>query len=250
MLLIWQLSVPALAQAQTQSALDAKTILVLHALESNVPIFELTDRGLRAALDAGGVSIRNQFFEYLDLARNPGPEHRKHLAELMRLRYGQRKIDLIITLYPEALQFALKEGGSIFSDAPIVALYLPLGSEPPKTVRRVIQQFVIPEIMGTLEIALKLVPGAKRVYVVSGTHPLDRWVEDRARQDFKKWEGRLEFRYLSDMPLEEILVTVSSAPPETIVFLTAMNADVTGRTYTNREVGRRLSQVSKAPAVR
>jgi len=48
---------PVLAQSQPQSDLGAKHILVLHALESNVSIFELTDRGLRAALDAGGVAI-------------------------------------------------------------------------------------------------------------------------------------------------------------------------------------------------
>jgi hypothetical protein len=119
MVLAWQLSAPAFAQAQPQIALAEKNVLILHGLESNVPIFELTDRGLRAALDAGGVIIRNQFFEYLDLARNPAPEHRKRLSELLRLRYGQRKFDMIITLYPEALQFALNEGGSIFSDAPI-----------------------------------------------------------------------------------------------------------------------------------
>jgi hypothetical protein len=51
MALIWQLlGAPALAQSQPQSDLGAKNIPVLHALESNVPIFELTDRGLGAAL--------------------------------------------------------------------------------------------------------------------------------------------------------------------------------------------------------
>jgi hypothetical protein len=53
--------------------LSQKNVLVLHGLESNVPIFELTDRGIKTVLDSGGVGIRNQFFEYLDLVRNPGP---------------------------------------------------------------------------------------------------------------------------------------------------------------------------------
>ena len=240
-------SIPAHAQAPAQVGLKAKNVLILHAFESNVPIFELTDRGLRAALESGGVTIRNQFFEYLDLARNPDSEHRKHLSELMRLRYGQRKIDFIITMYPEALLFAVNEGRTIFHEAPILALYLPPGFEPPKTGQPVVRQSVIPEITGTLEIALKLVPGAKRVDVVSGTHPLDRWVEDRARQDFKKWEGQLEFRYLSDMSLEDMLTMVSSAPPGTIVFLLTFSSDVTGRIFTTKEVGKRLSEASRVP---
>jgi len=47
---------PLPAQAQPQSALAEKNIPVQHAFECNVPIFELTDRGLRAALDSGGVA--------------------------------------------------------------------------------------------------------------------------------------------------------------------------------------------------
>jgi len=61
------------AQTQPQAAMDAKNVLVLHALESKVPIFELTDRRLRSALDAGGAGIRKQSFEYLDLAQSRSP---------------------------------------------------------------------------------------------------------------------------------------------------------------------------------
>jgi hypothetical protein len=104
------------------------------------------------------VGTRNQFFEYLDLVRNPGPEHRIRMMELMRQRYGQRKIDLVITLYPEALRFAVNEGCTIFSEAPIVALYLPEGFELRHAGCPVIQQFVTPDISGTLELALKLAP--------------------------------------------------------------------------------------------
>ena len=235
------------AQSQPQGALAGKNILILNAFESNVPAFEKTNQGLSAALQSGGIGIRNQFYEHLDLVRNPGPEHRKHLAELMRQRYGQRKIDFIITLYPEALKFLLDEGQTIFPDAPVLALYLPQGFELPKTGRRIIPHIVIPDLKRTIEIALKLVPNAQRVYVVGGTHPVDRWLENIARNDFKAWEGRLEFRYLSDLPLEEILATVTNAPSNSIVFTTAIGKDVTGKYQTTVEVNRRLARVSKAP---
>jgi PAS domain S-box-containing protein len=246
-LLTLGLSAPAFAQSQPQVDLSQKNVVVLHALESNVPIFELTDRGIRATLDAGRVAIRSQFFEYLDLARNPGPEYRKHLVELMQLRYGKRKVDIIVTLYPEALQFALDEGGTIFPDVPIVALYLPPGFEPKKTGRQIIRQPVEVDLIGTLESALQIVPGTKQVYVVSGAHALDRKYEDEARRSFRKWDGQLEFRYLSDIPLQRILDTVSTAPANTIVLLMGFATDVTGKNYTTREVSQRLSEVSKVP---
>ena len=123
----------ALAQAQPQSAMAEKNILILHALESNMPLNVRSDRAIVAALEAGGVGLKNQYYEYLDLQRYPGVRNRQILAEQMRVRYGDRKIDVIITLYPEALQFALNEGQTIFPDAPIVALYMFPGFESPRT---------------------------------------------------------------------------------------------------------------------
>ena len=117
----------------------------------------------------------------------------------------------------------------------------------PETDRRIIGHFPAFDIIGTLEIALKLVPGAKRVYVVSGAHDVDRRVEDQARRDSKKWEGRLEFLYLSHMPFEDMLATVSKVPPGSIVLDLALTQDVAGKSYTTPEVAQRLSQVSTAP---
>ena len=111
----------ATAQTQPQNPLENKNVLILNAFESNVPGFEETDQGLSAALQSGGIGIRNQFYEHLDLRRNPGPEHRKLIVELMHRRYDRRKIDFIITLYPDALKFLLNEGQAIFPEAPVLA---------------------------------------------------------------------------------------------------------------------------------
>jgi PAS domain S-box-containing protein len=244
---IGQLGLPAHAQSQPQVVLEGKNVLILHALEANMPLNMRTDEAIRTALETGGIGMRNQFFEYLDLRRNPGGEHRKGLAEMMRLRYGKRRIDLIITLYPEALQFVLNEGRTIFPDVPIIALFMTPGFQPPKTARPIIQHVFRCDMKGTFEIALKLVPGVKHVYVIGGVHSLSKKYEAQARQDLKKWEGLLDFHYLSDMSLEEMLARVSSAPPKTIIFYMAMTRDAAGKTYNPRDVAERLGRVSKAP---
>lgn len=242
-------AVPSLADPGAAPAADLsrKNVLVLHGLESNAPIFELTDRGIRRVLESAGVGTRNQFFEYLDLVRNPGHEHRILMTEFLQKRYGQRKIDLVITLYPEALLFAVNDGHTIFPGAPIVALYLPVGFEVPLAGVPVVPHFVMPDISGTLESALKLVPAAKRVYVVSGTHSLDRWLERLARQDIKKREHRLEFRYLSHLSMKEILSTVAEAPAHSIVMILSFQEDVTGDIFTTVAVAEKLKRTSTAP---
>jgi PAS domain S-box-containing protein len=238
---------PSQAHSQPKNPLENKNVLILNAFESNVPAFEKTNQGLSAALQSGGVPFRNQFYEHLDLGRNPGPENRRLIVEIMSRRYGQRKIDLIITLYPEGLKFLLDEARGVFSDVPVLALFLPQGFKAPKTKRRIIPHLVIPDLKRTIEIALNLVPTTQRVYVVGGTHTLDKWLENKARQDFKRWEGRLEIHYLSDLPVEEILTTVSNAPSHSIVLTTVFSKDVTGTYQTTVELSRQLAQVSKAP---
>src|SRR5690606_32324105 len=65
--------------------------------------------------------------------------------------------------------------------------------------------------------------------------------------DFRKWEGQLDFIYLSDKSLEDMLAMVASAPAETIVLYLAVVSDITGRVYNPRDAAQMLSQTSAAP---
>jgi len=205
--LIWLLSDPVHAQSQPQVALAGKNILILHSHEGNAPVFLGTDKRLSQTFQSGGIPSLNQFFESLDLRRNPGPEYRKLLVEQMRVQYSHRKLDIIITMYPEALEFVLKDCRDVLPHVPILALQLPKSFEGIETDRPIIGHASTVDITGTIEIGLKLVPGAKRVYVVSGAHEVDRSIEAQARRDLKKWETRLEFIYLSHMSFEDMLAT-------------------------------------------
>jgi PAS domain S-box-containing protein len=236
-----------LAQTQAKVDLPGKNVLVMHSGEANARIFIETDKGISTTLESGGISELNHFFESLNLIWNPGLEYRKALVEKLRLQYGHRKVDVIITMYPEAPEFALKDCRDIFPRVPIIALYLQKNLELSNADRTIVQHTATLDITGTLESALSLVPGLKRVYVVSGVHEVDRQIEVQARRDLKKWETKLEFHYLSHMPFEDMLATVSNLPPDSIVLLLVLVRDVKGVRYTVPTVAQRLSQVSAAP---
>ena len=166
-LLICKSSSLVCAQTQPRTALETKNVLVLHSFEPMAPVFLGTDEGLTKTLLDGGIPIQNQFFVSLDLRRNSGPAYRRLMVEQMHMMSIHRKLDVIVTMYPEALEFVVKDCRDIFPDIPILAMYLPAGFELPKTNTRIIGHSAARDILGTFEIALKLVPGAKRVYVVS-----------------------------------------------------------------------------------
>ena len=239
---------PTQVQSQPENPLETKDVLILNPFESNTPTFEGFNQELSAVLQSGGIGIENQLYEHLGLGRNPDPESRKLKMQLISRRYRENyKIGLIITLYPDSLKFLQDMGQSFFPAAPVIALILPQGYKLPEMGRRIIPHVVIPDLTRTLEIGLKLVPKAERIYVVNGTHPMDRWLESLARKDFKKWEDRLDFYYLSDLPLEKILATVSAAPANSVVYLTTFSKDVTGKYMRTVEVSQELAKVSKAP---
>jgi signal transduction histidine kinase len=153
---------------------------------------------------------------------------------------------MVITVYPEALEFVLNDCKDVFPHVPIIALHLPQDYMITETGRKIVGHFPAYDITGTIDNALKLVPGTKRVYVVSGAHKVDKWLEDQARLASKKWE-RVEFIYLSYMTIEDILATVSKAPPGSVILYLALTQDVAGKGHTGLGMAHDLSQVSTVP---
>jgi hypothetical protein len=56
----------------------------------------------------------------------------------MRVQYSHRKLDIIITMYPEALEFVLKDCRDVLPHVPILALQLPKSFEGIETDRPII----------------------------------------------------------------------------------------------------------------
>ena len=100
--------------------LASKEVLILHSFEGNAPVFTGTDKGISNILRSAGISGLNQFFHSLEFRRNPSSQYRKMLVEQMRMEHSHRKPDLIITMYPEALEFVLKDCRDIFSGIPVI----------------------------------------------------------------------------------------------------------------------------------
>ena len=142
-LLIWQLSVPAHALAQTQIALDqkgsmergpaagtasaqsdlaSKKVLILHSFAYAQPVYKIIDEALIKSFVASGLNFNNLYFEFLDLARNPGQNYRNELISIFRQKYQERKFDLVVALHQQSLEFLVKEGQSFYPEGPIICI--------------------------------------------------------------------------------------------------------------------------------
>src|SRR6185503_10735714 len=100
---------------------------------------------------------------------------------------------------------------------------------------------------GTLDLAVRLQPAARRIVVVSGTSPYDRNWQRRAREALKAYEGRLEVSYWSGLSLQQLLENLRELRADAIVLYLAFSDDGAGHTYSPADVAKRIAAASAAP---
>ena len=135
---------------------------------------------------------------------------------------------MIIAAGPVSLQFIANLHDK-FQGSPIIfcAIWggIPDQLTPGAPFTGVLAQFH-PE--GTLNAALHLLPGTKRVVVVGGAGKFDEGFEAVTKQSFHNYESKLQIEYLFDLTMPELLERLRHLPRDTIVYHTAISQDAAG----------------------
>jgi two-component system sensor histidine kinase/response regulator len=248
-LLIGQLGVPVHAQMAPQgsSANAPKRIVLLYSYGDGIPAYQQATRAFLSVMEKGRVSINNLFFEYLDLERKRDIEHYKNLTALLRHKYANKKIDLVITVHTPALKFLLNKDKDLLPGVPALSYLAPDTIETAGIKRRFVLLPMRMDFGGTLELAQRLFPQTKRVVFINGIGEGEKRLEREARVVFAQWRDKLEFEYTTDLSVEEMLQRIATLPPRTIVFYSNVFTDKTGRTFVARDVAERVARAANAP---
>jgi hypothetical protein len=221
-------------------------VLLLYAESRLLPALVEADAAFRSTV-ASSLGAPVVFHtEFLDLPPTPSATYEQRLRDLLRVKYQDVHLDLIMALASTALRIALDYRAELGPGVPIVFMAVgPVGDlRLPSDVTGVL---MIPDWMDTLGAALRLQPGTRRVVVVSGTSALDkRWVA-AARAAFADAPAHLEFTYVTDLPLEVVAARLAGLPDRTIVFLIGFLRDSTGRNLGAQEALKRLVERSRVP---
>lgn len=224
------------------------SVLLLYAEARLLPAIVATDLSIRSTLQSGSESPVHFYTEYLDLSWFPGEGHERQLRNLLRQKYADRKLDLVIPAGAHALRFALKHRASLFPGVPIVfcAVDKPsvAGLELGPDVTGV---WMSVDWRATLDVALRLQPDTRRVIVVQGTSDLDRRLAAQAREAFSGYQGRIEFTYLIGLPMEQLLKEVAALPDRTVVVFGSLLREGAGRTFVPMEALSLIARTSRAP---
>jgi len=238
-----------LLSAQAASADELpKRVLIFSSDDHSVPGNVLLAKAVSSTVRNGLPEGLQVFYEALDTFRIANDKYEDELVRLLKRKYSGESIDLIYAFNRSALKFLLRHRGEVFSNTPVVFIAYEM-----KRVADLSLDVHVTGVGGrvelspTLDIALALQPQTKRVVVVAGKMPTDTAFVEQARQEFSPYEGKVEFTYLTGLPIEELRTKLASLPDQSIVFYLWVSAEGAPQISTNSEVISRLAPSSSAP---
>ena len=220
-------------------------IVVLHSERLELPGSLRFDDSLRAALAAGAEGPFDVFSESLDTTRFPTADDRQAQRDYLRRKYADRKPDLIITVGDAARELLVRDRASLFPGTPIIAGVTreTLDSLPPGIIGLVTRT----QMRTTLELALRLHPGTRRVVVVAGASPMDRREGQTVLREFRAAAPAIEIVELGPLPMEKIIEAVTALPPKTLIFYLHVLQDADGRSFVPHEALVEIARRANAP---
>ena len=223
-------------------------ILTLYDNHSLLPATDAIEDGLYGTLQARAPDRFELYTEFLDSSRFPDAEHKTQMLAMLREKYAATHIDLLFAIGPAALEFLSEYRASLFPDAAIVFAAVSersLAKRPlPPNTTGIVSRF---DPVMTLELALRLQPDARHLFVVTGAAPFDRSWEAVARDKFAPYEDRLDVTYLAGLPLQQLLTMVGRLPAHSIIIHFTVFEDGTGAKFIPRDVVEKVSAAANAP---
>jgi signal transduction histidine kinase len=240
-LLIWMSSVSVASSA-------TRRVVLLFDERPELPGLARLDAEFVRTLVSSSPEPVEVYREAMDLSRFGSDAHKVRLRDYLRQKYADKQIDVTVAILGPALDFLLTSVDPVFPGAAIVFIgveltHLDLRSLP-FSVSGVL---VTREFAPTLDVALRLHPMTENVVVVGGRSEFDTKLLEAARKQFQPYEGRLSFRYLTALPMQELLQELSQLPPRTIILYTTFFQDGAGQAFVPHDVAERVSKAASVP---
>ena len=186
--------------------------------------------------------------EFLDSLRFQDALYEAELVAFLTQKYKARPPDLVVTIYPQALQFMAQHRGELWPGTPGVFVGvpddLPLARTPPPGFTGVLTRV---DIAGTIELALRLQPDTRRIVVVSGASDFDRLWRTRAEDALRAFAGRVAPLYFDGVAIPDLAKSLARLSSGDIVLFTTVFQDMNGQTWLPNDALRQISHASSVP---
>ena len=241
-------TIPDPGTVQIQPAASSRSVVLLYDERLDLAGLAILDASLVQSLTSDPAREVQVYREAMDLSRFGSPKYSQLLRDYLRAKYESKKIDVVVAVMGPALDFLLGDGEQVFPGTPIVFC----GIDEREIEGRVLPAWVTGvlvkrEFAPTLDIALQLHPDTRRVVFVGGSSEFDMRLVAQARREFRRYEDRLTFTYLTSLPLGDVLTQLAHLPPQTVVLYSTVFKDSAGEAFVPHEVAARVAAAATAP---
>lgn len=182
--------------------------------------------------------------EALDAANFDLPDYEAELLALLRRKHRDVRFDLVMPMGTAALTFAERHRAELWPGVPLVFFSV---SEDLVGTRTLDTGVTIAfDLQGTVDLAVRLQPSARRVVVVTGAAEYDKYWLPRVAAAIGRHPG-LEATFLTGQALDVTLHELRTIPPDSIVIYTSISRDGAGQPFVPADVAEQLAQASPAP---
>src|SRR5262249_7149303 len=207
------------------------------------------ERRFQSALRSVAPGPVEFYSEFLESSRFPGENQAKLLRDYIEQKYADRPIDVVVPTGGPPLDFLFKYRRNLFPHTPIVFAANNHPSAPLlKSGAGATGIVFVNTYRKTLDLALRLHPGTKQVFIISGTIAHDKVFETSARSQLNGYESKAAITYLTDLPLPELMERIRNLSERSIVLYVWQQArNDQGKLLQSQEVLSVIAPLARVP---
>lgn len=225
-----------------------KRLVVLYWDNKEFPGNARFEDSFKAQLQLNNRQDVEYFPEYFEASRFPDQNTAVSFRNYLQAKYTHRPVDVVVASADAPLKFLLEYRTELFPDTPIV--FVANDPPPPDALTSGAGMTGIHYINAyreTADLALRLHPGTKRIFVVSGSAERDRRFEKLIQQELSGFK-KAEITYLTDLSLTELIDRTSNLPADSVIlYVRQQLPNEHGRLLESYEVVHRIAPGSSAP---
>ena len=186
--------------------------------------------------------------EHLDAKRHPEEDNLIRIKNLLKDKYKDHKIDLIVAFDNPALELLIRYGNELFSGVPIV--FGGINNFSPAMLQGQTNVTGVAEIMDdetTLAMALRLHPDTREALVIHDYTASGLAVRNEFERLLPKYSHRVRFRFTEPTTFEEAVGEVRKLPSNSVGLILTYTTDKLGRSLSLPESTRLLTSSGSVP---
>lgn len=235
-------------QAQPEAPARRRILVLYDEDRSDYPGLGQMDLSLRESFRSGLGNSVEIHSESMDLSQFERPGYDLLLADLFRRKYADKRPDLIVAILEPPLDFLLRHRGTLFQGIPIVFGGVDASAIADKKLPSDMTGVLVERTFAaTVDVALRLQPATRNVFVVGGASTFDRFLQTLVVRDVKPYDARVAVTYLFGLPMEQLLRRLSNLPPASVILYVTVFTDGAGNSFIPHEVVSSIAASANAP---